>query len=81
MGISDPPREEAIPAVANRQAGIRVKMITGDRRCCAARDCHSTGHRRRAGGVDRIGTGSIDDAALRAIVWDVDVHARASPGT
>lgn len=80
VGIIDPPREEAIRAVSEcHHAGIRVKMITGDHIETA----------RAIGSQLAIGVGkpaitgaeidSIDDAALRQIVTEVDVFARASP--
>ncbi|MFA7664569.1 MAG: cation-transporting P-type ATPase [Burkholderiaceae bacterium] len=80
VGIIDPPREEAIQAVADcHRAGIRTKMITGDhadtaRAIGAALDI----------GVDRPAlTGAeialMDDAALRRVAMEVDVFARASP--
>ncbi|MBK8750239.1 MAG: cation-transporting P-type ATPase [Candidatus Competibacteraceae bacterium] len=80
MGISDPPREEAIRAVQQtRQAGIRVKMITGDHGATARAIATQLG----IGDGRAVLTGSeleaLDDAALQAIVWDVDVYARASP--
>ena len=80
VGIIDPPRDEAIKAVAEcHRAGIRVKMITGDH-----------GETARAIGAQLgIGTGRavvtgpeiarMDDAALRALVSEVDIFARASP--
>ncbi|MFA5531137.1 MAG: cation-transporting P-type ATPase [Thiohalomonadaceae bacterium] len=80
IGLIDPPREEAIAAVATcRQAGIRVKMITGDHAVTA----------RAIGAQMGIGDGvhaltgaeleTIDDARLREAVQDTDVFARASP--
>ena len=80
LGSMDPPRPEAMAAVAEcHAAGIRVKMITGDH-----------GETARAIGAQLgIGLGKpaltgaeielLDDAALRHVVTDVDVFARASP--
>ncbi|MDD2700440.1 MAG: cation-transporting P-type ATPase [Sideroxydans sp.] len=80
-GIMDPPRDEAIRAVAVcRAAGIRTKMITGDHAVTAAAIAHAMG----IGGKDaRAVTGAeieqMDDAALRRAVTGIDVFARASP--
>jgi magnesium-transporting ATPase (P-type) len=79
VGISDPPREEAVASVAVcRAAGIRVIMITGDHADTA-----------RAIGVQLgIGNGRVlngaeldamDESTLHQAVRDVDVFARASP--
>jgi magnesium-transporting ATPase (P-type) len=78
-GISDPPREEAIAAVRQCQsAGIRVKMITGDHAGTARVIGAQVGI-----ASDRVVTGSeldaLDGAALRRIVREVDIFARASP--
>ena len=80
-GIMDPPREEAIRAVAAcHAAGIRVKMITGDHAVTAAAIARAMGMR-VAG--DRALTGAeieaMDETALRQAVREVDVFARASP--
>ncbi len=79
LGLIDPPREEAIAAVAECQrAGLRVKMITGDHAVTAAAIGRQLGL-----SVDRVLTGknieTMDDAALRNIVRDTDVFARANP--
>jgi magnesium-transporting ATPase (P-type) len=78
-GIMDPPREEAIRAVANCQAaGIRVKMITGDHSVTA----QAIGARMGIGNGQAL-TGTeveaLDDEALRQAVASTDVFARASP--
>ncbi|MDG4554955.1 MAG: cation-transporting P-type ATPase [Candidatus Competibacter sp.] len=80
LGISDPPREEAIEAVRlTRQAGIRVKMITGDHGATARAIAAQLG----IGDGRTVLTGpeleAMDDAALRSAVLDTDVYARASP--
>ena len=79
VGISDPPRAEAIQSVARcQQAGIRVKMITGDHALTAAAIAQQLG----------IGNGQAvsgheldqqDDYQLQHTVCEVDVFARASP--
>ncbi len=80
VGIVDLPREEAVKSVhACHQAGIRVKMITGDHVDTA----------RAIGAQLNIGVGKpamtgaeialMDDAALRRVVHDIDIFARASP--
>ena len=79
VGISDPPRIEAIAAVRDcHAAGIRVKMITGDHAdtaCAIAVQLGiGNGHALTGGEID-----ALDDEALRRAVQDVDVFARASP--
>jgi P-type E1-E2 ATPase len=56
VGILDPPRDEAGPAVAEtRRAGIRVVMITGDHRLSAVRIAGGLGI---AGPGERAATGA-----------------------
>ncbi|MCC7273119.1 MAG: cation-transporting P-type ATPase [Alphaproteobacteria bacterium] len=80
VGLIDPPRPEAIAAVAEcRAAGIRVKMITGDHAGTAAAIAAQIGltnpHRVLTGAdLDK-----LDDAQLALEVADVDIFARTSP--
>ena len=80
VGLIDPPRPEAIAAVAEcRAAGIRVKMITGDHAGTAA----AIGAQIGLANVHRVLTGAdidkLDDAQLALEVTDVDIFARTSP--
>jgi magnesium-transporting ATPase (P-type) len=80
VGLMDPPRAEAVAAVAECQrAGIRVVMITGDHAVTAAAIGAALGLR----GTQPL-TGSdmdqLDDAGLNARLAQTDVVARASPG-
>jgi magnesium-transporting ATPase (P-type) len=79
-GMIDPPRPEAIEAVAKCQrAGIRVKMITGDHALTA----RSIGAQMGIGDGTRALTGreveEASDEALVGIVREHDVFARSSP--
>jgi len=79
-GLIDPPRPEAITAVAEcHGAGIRVKMITGDHAGTAAAIARQIGLQN----PDTVLTGAelekMDDAELAAIVVGTDVFARTSP--
>ncbi len=80
VGLIDPPRPEAILAVAEcHGAGIRVKMITGDHAGTAA----AIGRQIGLQNPDTVLTGSdldqLDDAALALAVIDTDIFARTSP--
>jgi magnesium-transporting ATPase (P-type) len=80
VGLMDPPRPEAIEAVAQcRKAGIRVIMITGDHAMTAV----AIGRRIGLRHPDAVLTGAdldrLDDSALAARVLDTDVFARTSP--
>jgi len=80
VGLIDPPRPEAVAAVAEcLRAGIAVKMITGDHAGTAAAIAREIGLRNPA----RVLTGAemdrLDDAALALEVASVDVFARTSP--
>ncbi|TGD42623.1 cation-transporting P-type ATPase [Pseudotabrizicola sediminis] len=80
VGLIDPPRPEAIAAVAEcRTAGIRVKMITGDHAGTAAAIAAQIG----LANPHRVLTGAdldkLDDAQLALEVADVDIFARTSP--
>ncbi len=80
VGILDPPRPEAVAAIAAfRQAGIRVKMITGDHRGTAIAIAREMGIEDGRGAVTGAELEAADDEALRQIVRDHDVFARTSP--
>ncbi len=80
IGLIDPPRAEAIDAVAEcHAAGIRVKMITGDHAATARAIAGRIGLKN----TERVLTGAdieeMDDAALSEVVDGVDIYARTSP--
>jgi magnesium-transporting ATPase (P-type) len=80
VGMIDPPRAEAIAAVAEcHGAGIRVKMITGDHAKTAA----AIGKQIGLQNSDKVLTGAdldgMDDAALRQAALECDIFARTSP--
>jgi magnesium-transporting ATPase (P-type) len=80
VGMIDPPRAEAIAAVAEcHGAGIRVKMITGDHAKTAA----AIGKQIGLQNPDKVLTGAdldgMDDVALRQAALDCDIFARTSP--
>jgi len=79
-GIIDPPRTEAIAAVAEcHSAGIGVKMITGDHATTATAIASQMG----IGDGRHVLTGAeleqLNDRELQEQVMQVDVFARASP--
>jgi magnesium-transporting ATPase (P-type) len=81
VGLIDPPRPEAIPAIAEcKAAGIDVKMITGDHASTAAAIARELGLGERT--VDAL-TGRAIDAmdgdALRRALPTTSVFARTSP--
>lgn len=78
IGLMDPPRPEAKAAIALcREAGIRVKMITGDHKETASVIS------RELGLQDSVVTGveldRMDSHQLAAIIEDVDIFARVVP--
>ena len=80
VGLIDPPRGEAISAIAEcHGAGIRVKMITGDHAATA----RAIGHQIGLKNAGRVLTGAeieeMDDAELGVTVVDTDIFARTSP--
>ena len=78
VGLMDPPRSEARVAITQcAQAGIEVKMITGDHQMTAlaiARDLGLKGQAMTGVELDR-----IKPADLPALIKDVSVFARVTP--
>jgi magnesium-transporting ATPase (P-type) len=80
VGIIDPPRDEAIRAVAQcRDAGIRVVMITGDHGVTASAIAAQLGMGAGLAATTGPELEAMDDASLRAAVATAAVFARASP--
>jgi magnesium-transporting ATPase (P-type) len=84
FGLIDPPRPEAIRAVAQcRAAGIRVKMITGDHVRTARAVAWQLGLSGPDGGEPPALTGSeidrLDLEGLRSAALSIDVFARTTP--
>lgn len=80
FGLIDPPREEAVTAVAEcRAAGIRVKMITGDHAGTARAIAVQLKLANCAETITGHDLDQMDDATLTERVREVDVYARVSP--
>ncbi len=80
VGLMDPPRPEAIAAVAEcRSAGIRVKMITGDHAGTAAAIARQIGLENPQQVLTGADVDGMNDAVLAAAVRDTNVYARTSP--
>jgi magnesium-transporting ATPase (P-type) len=80
FGLIDPPREEAIEAVRTcAEAGIRVKMITGDHGVTA----RAIAKQLKLVNANDVLTGQelelMSEVELRDRVLDVDVYARVNP--
>ncbi len=80
FGLADPPRQEAVEAVAHcRAAGIQVKMITGDHAATARAVAVQLG----LGHTDAVLTGrdldALDGPRLAGRIHEVNVFARTSP--
>lgn len=79
-GMIDPPRPEAVAAIADcHSAGIRVKMITGDHARTAAAIAAQIGLKN----TSRVLTGhdleTMDEATVNQAADDCDVFARTTP--
>jgi Ca2+-transporting ATPase len=78
VGLMDPPRREAAQAIARcREAGIQVKMITGDHKVTAAAIARELGlHGEVTTGAD---LDLMTDAELRRALPHIAVFARVAP--
>ncbi|RKT47631.1 HAD-IC family P-type ATPase [Thiocapsa rosea] len=80
VGIIDPPRPEAIEAIATcHSAGIEVKMITGDHLGTATSIGREMGIGEHRGAISGAQLEAADDAELRRLVAEHDIFARTSP--
>jgi len=80
FGLTDPPRREAIEAVTEcRNAGIQVKMITGDH----ATTARAIGANFGLGGDHHVLTGNdlalLSEDEFQVVAANADVFARTSP--
>ncbi|MFT3717258.1 HAD-IC family P-type ATPase [Pseudorhodoferax sp.] len=80
VGFIDPPRAEALAAVADcRSAGIRVKMITGDHAATAAAIAAQLGLAERPVVATGADVDAASDAELRGLARRASVFARTNP--
>jgi magnesium-transporting ATPase (P-type) len=80
FGLADPPREQAISAVASCQAaGIRVKMITGDHAITAGAIGSIIGLRTDGGILTGHDLDAMNEQELCRRIGEVDIFARTSP--
>ena len=80
FGLLDPPREEAIEAVARCQAaGVRVKMITGDHAQTARAVAERLGLSNTAEAMTGQELDALDEEGLKARVSEIDIFARTTP--
>lgn len=80
VGIIDPPRDEVIDAIKEcKEAGVEVKMITGDHAITA----RAIGKEIGIGDGEKSLTGKdleqMSDEEMRKVVGEYDIYARTSP--
>ena len=79
-GIIDPPKESAVRAVEQaQQAGISVKMITGDHKATAQAISEQVGLKHTSKILEGTDIDSMTDEDLAEAVGKVDVFARTTP--
>ncbi|WP_199258107.1 cation-transporting P-type ATPase [Paracoccus binzhouensis] len=79
-GFIDPPRDEAVAAVADcRAAGIAIKMITGDHQGTAAAIARQLAIADDPKVIEGAALDGMPDETLRRVVEEVSVFARATP--
>jgi calcium-translocating P-type ATPase len=80
VGLIDPPRHEAIEAVAEcHTAGIEVKMITGDHALTAAAIGRQIGLKHYQEVLTGTQIDALDESELFATVLKTDIFARTTP--
>jgi magnesium-transporting ATPase (P-type) len=80
IGMIDPPRAEAIDAIkACHNAGIVVKMITGDHRATARSIGMDLGLSANGDVVTGVELSKMDDATLNSVVRNINIFARVAP--
>lgn len=80
FGLIDPPRPEAITAIARCQsAGIRIKMITGDHALTARAIGKQLGLIDNGGVTTGRALDDLDEDDLRRVAMETDIFARTSP--
>ncbi|MBU5335101.1 HAD-IC family P-type ATPase [Intestinibacter bartlettii] len=80
VGIMDPPKEQVIDAIMQaRNAGVKVKMITGDHPDTAVEIARQI----KLSDENRVITGpqldKLTDTELSSVIQDYDIFARATP--
>lgn len=80
LGMIDPPREEAIDAIKRcHDAGIVVKMITGDHRTTARSIGIDLGLSEKGEAVTGNELAKMDDRSLNEVVETTNIFARVAP--
>jgi len=80
VGLLDPPRPEAIAAVARcREAGIRVKMITGDHAATARAVAERLGLENTGAVLTGADLDRLSPEELEGRAEEVDIFARTAP--
>ncbi len=80
IGLIDPPRKEAIEAIKEcKEAGIQVKMITGDHAITARAIGKQMGIGDGKKAIEGRALDQMDDEKLKTVVLENDIFARTTP--
>jgi len=78
--LSDPPKEDAAPAISRLKAlGIKLKILSGDDPVVTADVCHKLGIDTQGQVVTGTDIEKMDDSSLRKTAEATDVYGRVTP--